>query len=82
MLVYFIVALIAFSCGFLAAALLTSGRRFDSARASNVLADAVDTFTAGCREHRRELGGQIAVDRSEIDGLRRALDVHDQLRSA
>lgn len=82
MLAYVVVALIAFSCGFFAAALLTLGRRSDTVRAGQVLAEAVDTFTDGHRQNRNELGEQIPVARSEIEGLRRALDLHDRLHSA
>jgi hypothetical protein len=77
-----VTAVLSFCCGFFAAALLTANRRQDAARASELLADAVDRFTGVCRATRDAPGDCVTVARSHVDGLRRALDAHDQMRSA
>jgi hypothetical protein len=82
MFVYALIVVVAFSCGFLAAALLAANRRQDTARAGDLLAEAVDTFTVGCRTSRDDADERVSVARSQVEGLRRALDVHDRLRSA
>jgi hypothetical protein len=81
MLTYVVLTAVAFSCGFIAAAVLASNRRQDTARAGDLLAEAVDSFTGDCSTGRDAGDDRISVPRSQLEGLRRALAVHDQLRS-
>ena len=80
MTAYVLTAIVAFWGGFFVAGLLAAGRRHDTARAGDTLAEAVESFTA---EEEERAGGELALaSRSRLERLRRALAEHDQLRSA
>lgn len=80
MLGYLLTAVGAFAGGFWAAALLSAGRRFDTVRAGEVLAEAVDDFAAQHHDRRYDEGDRVSVARSQIDRLQQALTLHDELR--
>lgn len=82
MLGYLLTAAGAFAAGFWAAALVSAGRRYDTARAGEVLAEAVDDFAAEHRDRRFDDADRVSVARSQIDRLQQALALHDELRTS
>ena len=68
--------------GFLAAPLFMMGRRYDAARAGDLLAEAVDGFAREHRDRRCDEGGRVTVARGQIERLQQALSMHDELRSS
>jgi hypothetical protein len=80
MTTFIVTAVIAFWGGFFVAGVLAAGRRYDTARAGDVLAEAVEIFTA---EEERRLADTVDIaERRRLEPLRRALAMHDQLHSA
>lgn len=78
---YFFIAVGAFCCGFVTASVLVAARRSDVLRADDVLAEAVDGFAREHNDRDFDEQGRVSVARGQIEQLRQALAVHDQLRS-
>jgi len=72
MLSYYIIAAIAFTLGFLAAAAFTAGRRAQVGREQAWLAEAIRKFTAACR--RRPSGENYLASGEELKQLEEAAE--------
>jgi len=80
---YLVTAAVAFSVGFMAAALLAGGRAHDARRAADLLADAACSLAEEPDEREDRVAAEeyVSLERSQLDHLRRALRIHDELRS-
>lgn len=71
---YYLTAAIAFTLGFLAAAMFISGRHSQASREQAWLAEAIRRFAAKCRSrpHREGSTEQFLVERKELEALEEA----------
>lgn len=81
MLTLYLTAAVAFSAGFAAAGLLTTGRRRDAACGEALLADAVDQLAAVCADRGNDRNGRAMVARSQLDRLFTARNARETLHS-
>jgi hypothetical protein len=81
MLAYLVTAVLAFATGFVIAALLRTGRAQDHLRGDDLLVAAVDQFVAGLAGARVDADGNVHVPREQLDRLRQALSVRDELHA-
>jgi hypothetical protein len=74
MLSYYLTAAIAFTLGFLAAAMFLSARHSQASRDRAWLAEAIRRFATNCRSrpHREGSTEQFLVERKELEGLEEA----------